>query len=173
MTTSQPEPALAPDELVSTGTEREVLEAFLDLYRTIVIRKLTGVGDAQARQRLVPSLTTLAGIAKHLAYVEREWFQAVLARRPLAPADATDADADWRVGGDETLDELLADYELACEQSRSTAARFGLDDQVPHRRLGQVSLRWIYVHMIEETARHAGHADILREQTDGAAGFDG
>jgi hypothetical protein len=53
------------------------------------------------------------------------------------------------------------------------AARFTLDDTVPNPRLGRVSLRWIYVHMIEETARHAGHADILREQTDGATGFDG
>jgi uncharacterized damage-inducible protein DinB len=173
MTTSRPDPPLAPDELVSTGSEREVLEAFLDLYRAIVIRKLTGVGDDRARRRLLPSLTTLAGIAKHLAYVEREWFQGILAERPLEPSDPTDVDADWRVGAHETLEELLADYELACEQSHATAARFDLDDRVPHRRLGQVSLRWIYVHMIEETARHAGHADILREQTDGAVGFDG
>jgi len=170
MTMSQPDPPLAPDESVSTGSEREVLEAFLDLYRTIVIRKLTGVDDDQARQRLVPSLTTLAGIVKHLASVEREWFQVTLAQRPV---DLPDADGDWRVGADETVEGLLADYELACRQSREIAARFGVDELVPHPRLGQVSLRWIYVHMIEETARHAGHADILREQTDGAVGFDG
>jgi uncharacterized damage-inducible protein DinB len=172
MTVTPPHPPLAPDELVSTGNEREVLETFLDLYRTIVLRKLTGVDEDQARQRLVPSLTTLAGIAKHLASVEREWFQVVLARRP-AGTSSTSAGGDWNVGTDETIEGLLADYEQACEQSRETAARFILDDQMPHPRLGQVSLRWIYIHMIEETARHAGHADILREQTDGAVGFDG
>jgi hypothetical protein len=67
MTTSQPVPPLAPDELVSTGSEREVLETFLDLYRAVVRRKLAGVDEEQSRRRLVPSLTTLAGIAKHLA----------------------------------------------------------------------------------------------------------
>jgi uncharacterized damage-inducible protein DinB len=172
MTKSQPVPPLAPDELVSTGSEREVLEAFLDLYRSVVRRKLTGVDDEQAGRRLVPSLTTLAGIAKHLASVEREWFHVTLARRS-SEQTSTVGGADWRIQPEETIEGLLADYERACEQSRQTAARFGLDDQAPHPRLGQVSLRWIYVHMIEETARHAGHADILREQTDGTVGFDG
>ncbi|MGC9669477.1 DinB family protein [Planosporangium sp. 12N6] len=173
MTVSRPDPPLAPDELVSTGSEREVLEAFLDLYRTVVRRKLTGVNDDRVRQRLVPSSTTLAGIAKHLAAVEREWFQETLAQRPSDRSGVPSGGSEWRVGSDETIAGLLADYEDACAQSRRTAARFGLDDRVPHPRLGQVSLRWIYVHMIEETARHAGHADILREQTDGAVGFDG
>jgi hypothetical protein len=68
---------------------------------------------------------------------------------------------------------LLAGYEQACADSRRAAAGLSLDRCVPHPRMGQVSLRWIYVHMIEESARHAGHADILREQTDGATGFDG
>jgi len=172
MTTSQPVPPLAPDELVSTGNEREVLETFLDLYRGVVRRKLAGVDEEQARRRLVPSLTTLAGIAKHLASVEREWFQATLAQRSSEHPGAAGG-ADWRIEADETIDGLLADYERACEESRQTAARFGLDDRAPHPRLGQVSLRWIYVHLIEETARHAGHADILREQTDGTVGFDG
>jgi hypothetical protein len=68
---------------------------------------------------------------------------------------------------------LIEGYERACAASRQVAARFSLDDSVPHARMGMVSLRWIYVHMIEESARHVGHADILREQTDGATGFDG
>ena len=79
----------------------------------------------------------------------------------------------WELADDETVASLVAEYRRACEESRQTAARFALDDTVPQRRLGRVSLRWIYVHMIEETARHVGHADILREQTDGAAGVDG
>ncbi len=74
-----PVPPLAPDELVSTSGERQVLEAFLDLYRDILKRKLTGLSDEQIRQRHVRSQTTLGGLAKHLAAVEREWFQVVLA----------------------------------------------------------------------------------------------
>jgi Protein of unknown function (DUF664) len=73
----------------------------------------------------------------------------------------------------EGQESLIARYEQACAASRRTAVRFALDDCVPHPRMGQVSLRWIYVHLIEESARHVGHADILREQTDGATGFDG
>jgi hypothetical protein len=70
-----------------------------------------------------------------------------------------------------TVAQLLADYAAECARSRDVCARFALDDEVPHPRLGRVSLRWIYVHMIEETARHAGHADILRELADGSTGF--
>jgi hypothetical protein len=163
-----PGPPLTADERVSTGTEPEVLATFLDLYRGIVAGKLTGLGEQDARRRLVPSATTLLGLVKHLAAVEREWFGQVLERRspePL-PGDGFTLDPDDTVAG------VLADYRAACEQSRTAAAAHGLDDAVPHDRLWTVSLRWIYVHMIEETARHAGHADILREQTDGSTGFD-
>jgi hypothetical protein len=81
-----------------------------------------------------------------------------------------------RIGGavtDEAVEVLVEDYRRTCEQSRQTAAQFTPDNEVSHRPLGHLSLRWIYVHMIEETARHVGHADILREQTDGATGVDG
>ena len=171
MTTGAVEPPLAPDELVSARGEREVLEAFLDMYREIIKRKLTGLADAELRQRLVPSRTTLAGLVRHLTAVEQEWFQLVLARRPAAEVGARPDD--WAIGAGDTAPSMIAEYERACEASREVAAGFGLDDAAPHPRLGQVSLRWVYVHLIEETARHAGHADILREQTDGATGFDG
>ena len=157
---------------MSTGGERQVLEVFLDLYRDIVKRKLAGLSDQQIRQRHVPSQTTLGGLVKHLTAVEREWFQGVLARLPAEPG-ALPQDDDWILTSDETTQSLIAEYDRACAASRQTASGFTLDDCVPHARMGQVSLRWIYVHMIEESARHAGHADILREQTDGATGFDG
>jgi uncharacterized damage-inducible protein DinB len=166
-------PPLAPDELVSTNGERQVLETFLDLYRDILKRKLTGLSDEQIRQRHVRSQTTLGGLAKHLTAVEREWFQAVLAGRsedelgPPLPGNG------WTLSSSDTAETLLAGYEQACADSRRAAAGLSLDHCVPHLRMGQVSLRWIYVHMIEESARHVGHADILREQTDGATGFDG
>jgi hypothetical protein len=170
--TTQAERPLNRDEMVGTGSEREVLEAFLDLYRDIVISKATGVPTDAARRQLVPSPTTLAGLVKHLASVEREWFRGILDRRPADEVGVHVADDGWGVGPDETIEELVADYQRACAESRQVAARFSLEKSVPIARLGQVSLRWIYVHLIEETARHAGHADIRREQTDGATGFD-
>jgi uncharacterized damage-inducible protein DinB len=173
MTSPGPVPPLAPDELVSTSGERQVLEAFLDLYRNILKRKLAGLSDQQIRRRHVPSQTTLGGLVKHLAAVEREWFQVVLAGRPEDGPGAPPSDVGWTLSSDDTAGSLLAGYERACAASRRIASGFSLDDRVPHPRMGQVSLRWIYVHMIEESARHAGHADILREQTDGATGFDG
>jgi uncharacterized damage-inducible protein DinB len=168
-----PDPPLGPDELVSTGKERAVLEAFLDLYRDIVVKKVTGLSAEAAHRRLVPSATTLAGLVSHLASVEREWFHAILGQRPPAEVRVQVTDDGWSVGSERSIEELVEDYQRACADSRQLAARFSLEDAVPHPRLGRVSLRWIYVHMIEETARHAGHADILREQTDGAVGFDG
>ncbi len=173
MSPAGPVPPLAPDELVSTSGERQTLETFLDLYRDILKRKLTGPSGQQIRQRHVPSATTLGGLAKHLAAVEREWFQVVLARRSAEELDAPLPDDGWTLASDDTAEKLLAGYEQACAASRQVAAGFLLDDSVPHPRMGQVSLRWIYVHMIEESARHVGHADILRERIDGATGFDG
>jgi uncharacterized damage-inducible protein DinB len=171
--TTPADSSLNLDELVSASGERVVLEAFLDLYRGIVVQKVAGLSAEAVHRRLVPSATTLAGIVSHLASVEREWFHAILAQRPPAEAGVRIADDGWRVPSEQSTDELVADYQRACASSRQLAASFSLDDSVPHPRLGRVSLRWIYVHMIEETARHAGHADILREQTDGATGFDG
>jgi uncharacterized damage-inducible protein DinB len=173
MMTNAAEPPLAPDELVSNSAEREVLEAFLDMYRQIVSRKVAGLPEEQLRQRLVPSRTTLAGLIQHLTSVEQEWFQLVLAQRPVPEVEGRPADDGWAVRPGETAASIIAAYDRACQASREVAAGFGLDDAVPHPRLGQVSLRWVYVHLIEETARHAGHADILREQTDGVTGFDG
>jgi hypothetical protein len=164
------EPPLAADERVAAGSEREVLEAFLELYRGIVPRKLAGLADVDARRALVPSATTLLGLVRHLACVEREWFAEVLGGAP--PPDPPPALDGFAVGPGDTVAAVLADYAAACAGSRAVAAGLGLDDAVPHPRLGSVSLRWVYVHLIEETARHAGHADILREQTDGATGFD-
>jgi uncharacterized damage-inducible protein DinB len=144
----------------------------LELYRGVITRKLRGVSDVQSRQRRVPSRTTLAGVVKHLAVVEREWFELVLAQRSADDIDGMHDDG-WVLESSETVDGLLEDYARACAESRRVAAGLRLDDTVPHPRMGRVTLRWVYVHMIEETARHAGHIDILREQIDGVTGFDG
>lgn len=165
-------PPLDPEELVSTAGEREVLEAFVDYYRRVLTGKLRGLSEGDARRRLVPSPTTLIGLVKHAAAVERYWFQRLLDQRPrdqITGNSRGDA-ASWQVDPDESIAAVVAEYAEACATARRIAARFALDDTVPHDRLGRVSLRWIYVHMIEELGRHAGHADILREQIDGATG---
>lgn len=157
---------------VTTSGERETLEVFVDFYREELKGKLTGLSEADARRKLVPSLTTLIGLIKHNAAVERNWFQHRLLEIPREDIalNANGDDRSWAVRDDETIADVLAEYDAACEISRQNAARYPLDHVVPHDRLGRLSLRWIYVHMIEELARHAGHADILREQIDGVTG---
>ncbi|MBX6382239.1 MAG: DinB family protein [Microbispora sp.] len=164
------EPAMAVIR-AATGDERQVLEAFLDFLRAMVVRKARGLSEEDVRRRHVPSATTLAGLIKHLTVVERNWFARVLAQDPTVPPPSEeDAASSFAVGDDETIEALIAAYEQACAESRRIAAGFPLDHEVPHEQIPALSLRWIYVHMIEETARHAGHADILRELTDGATG---
>ncbi|WP_241251608.1 DinB family protein [Candidatus Protofrankia californiensis] len=155
----------------STAGERETLEAFLDFYQDVLVHKVRGVSDQDAGRRLLPSLTTLTGLVKHLTVVERNWFHR-LVDSPDAPP-AGEEGVSWVLAETDTLDVVLAGYDRACALSREVAAGFALDDVVPHPELGRVSLRWIYVHMIEETARHVGHADIVRELTDGATGVLG
>ncbi|WP_431873424.1 DinB family protein [Micromonospora marina] len=165
------DPALGP-VLARTGDERAILDAFLDFHRATVLRKARGLTDADAARRLVPSLTTLAGLLKHLALVERNWFRRLFDPEPgdIYLTSQADADASFALRPGEAVETLAAAYEAACDESRRVAARFDLDHVVPHPQLGEVSLRWVLVHLIEETARHAGHADILRELTDGETG---
>jgi uncharacterized damage-inducible protein DinB len=157
----------------ASAGERETLESFLDDYRDIVVRKVTGLSDADARRRLVDSQTTVGGLVKHLRWAEYGWFDQLLQERIDDNRRPHERSWEFELSPDELLTTLIADYQQQCEESRRIAARYRLDHQVPHRRLGTVSLRWIYVHMIEETARHTGQVDILREQLDGATGFDG
>jgi uncharacterized damage-inducible protein DinB len=173
-TVSTPSGDRAPDiaEQAAVADERQVLEAFLDIQRQAVRNKVVGLSEQDARRRLVPSQTTLVGLLKHLAAVERGWFQRVLggrSEREIAGNSRGDQPS-WQVSTDQAVAEVVAEYDQACAESREVAAAHDLDDTGGHRRFGKVSLRWIYAHMIEETARHAGHADILREQIDGSTG---
>lgn len=148
-----------------------MLAAFLDYHRDTLPRKLSGLGDDDVRRRLVPSATTLLGIVKHLAYVERWWFQDVFAGRDIDyPWTEEDPDAEWRVDPSDTTGEILALYEREVEVSRQIVASAGSLDEVACRPGKEMTLRWIMVHMLEETARHNGHMDILRELADGATG---
>jgi uncharacterized damage-inducible protein DinB len=151
-----------------------MLSAFLDRYRETMLWKLDGLSTEQASRHLVPSATTLLGVVKHLAYVERWWFQMNFAGDPVGfpwPKDEPDEDIDFRVTDTDTIESISALYEQEIARSRQIVAGSSLEDL--GQDLGKVkprSLRWIMVHMIEETARHSGHADILRELTDGAIG---
>jgi len=153
--------------------ERTLLESFLDDYRDIVVRKVSGLSDTDARRRLVASATTVGGLIKHLRWAEYGWFDQLLQQRSDDNRRTHERSWEFEILPDESLPILIAEYQAQCEESRRIAAGYPLDHPVPHRHLGTVSLRWIYVHMIEETARHTGQLDILREQLDGATGFDG
>ena len=162
-------------EVAAVADERTTLETFLDYLRQAVRAKLHGLSEEEARRPLVPSGTSVAGLIKHLCRVEMSWFQHRLAQIALQDLPALqrwseEPESDFRVSPDETSELIIERYDEQCATSRKVAAKFELDDVVPHPALGEVSMRWIFVHMIEETARHAGHADILREQLDGATG---
>lgn len=157
-----------------TGAEKESLKVSLDRHRDAVLWKLEGLGDDDLRRPLVPSGTSLLGLVKHLAYVERSWFQGVWDGQEVSfPWTTEDPDADWRIEPGETTGDVLAFYQAECDRSREiVAGASSLDEIIEHpRRQGwKLSRRWILIHMVEETARHVGHADILREQLDGAVG---
>lgn len=154
---------------ITTGPERAVLEAVLDDNRESLIACVEGLSEQDARRSLVPSLTTPLGILKHVACAERSWFQRRLARLPESERDgyAYGDDPSWTLGPDDTVASVVAELRRAVARSKELAAGHDLDEEVQHDRLGTLSLRWVYLHMIEEVARHAGHADILREQLDG------
>ncbi len=168
------EPPPLPPDVTDPEPERETLEGFLDYYRVVIVRKVAGVSPEDAARPLVPSGTSLLGVVKHLGWVERGWFQAGMAGQTYeVPWTDEDPDADFRVEPGETIEGLVAWYHDQCERSREiVAATPDLDTLEKRIREGRPrrSLRWILVHMIEETARHAGHMDIIREQIDGAVG---
>jgi uncharacterized damage-inducible protein DinB len=154
--------------------ERATLGAFLDDYRDIVARKVAGLSDEDARRPLVPSGTSVGGLLKHLRWAEFGWFEQFLQGRLDDNRRAHDRTWEFEMQPDESLPLLVAEYRAQCEESRRVAAQYPLDQELWHARLKTtVSLRWIYLHMIQETARHTGQIDILREQLDGATGFDG
>jgi uncharacterized damage-inducible protein DinB len=153
-----------------TGDERQVLEATLDYYRAVITRKIAGVAEADLGRRLLPSATTLGGLLKHLAAVERRWFRGALGGE--VEFLARDGESNWVLQPDDTIERVQSEYDRACSESRELAAGLDLADPRPDQKYGPVTLRFVYVHMIDETARHAGHADILRELIDGSTGDD-
>lgn len=153
------------------GTEKETLRGLLDENRAIMVWKLDGVSEEAARRPMVGSGTSLLGLVKHLAWVERSWFQSTFSGIDMEfPWSKEDPDADFRIEDDETIDDIIGLYEEAVMRSNGIIASSDLDDRA-ERGKDHPSLRWIVGHMVEETARHAGHADIVRELIDGTTGY--
>ena len=144
--------------------EKATLRGFLDYLRTAVAAKVAGVPEPQVRTAAVPSGTNLLGLVKHLACVERFYFLA---------DDVRNWPATMRPTGRDTVESVLTDYRQTIERAnRVIDACPDLPRPAPRppRRGPAPSMRWVLVHMIEETGRHAGHADLIREQIDGATG---
>ena len=158
-----------------TVGERQILEAMLAWYRVGVVEKVAGVSAHDATTSPLRTGTTIAGLVKHLALVEDSWFHTRFAGHPEPEPWASapwgeDRDWEFHSAADEPMADLVALYREACERSRAATAGRDLDEEVPHPLGTQVKLRYIYVHMIEETARRLGHLDVLREYMDGTTG---
>ncbi|KHO26618.1 mini-circle protein [Mycolicibacterium setense] len=153
---------------ITNGSEREVIENMLDHNRQALIETARGLSEADARRRLVTSLTTPISLLKHAAAAERIWFQRFWAGLDDSECDgySNRDEGTFSVSDDESLSDVIAEFEAASRRSRAIASRFDLDDTKDNPREGTVSMRWTLLAMIEEFARHAGHGDILREQID-------
>jgi uncharacterized damage-inducible protein DinB len=156
------------------GDERATLVGFLEYQRATLSWKCHGLNDVQLRTQAVPPSTlSLLGLIRHMAEVERGWFRQVVDGEDIADrwTSAADPGADFNQVADADVDEAFGAWNEECERSRRIVAATGsLGTTSVDPRLGNVSLRWVLVHMIEEYARHNGHADLLREHLDGATG---
>lgn len=160
---------------IYAADERTMLTGMLDWYREGVVADVRDVLPHHAAGIAFSSATSIAGIVKHLALVEDIWFTV---RLQGEPDPSPWADVDWDGGPDwefhtavtEPLGDLLDLYVVACERSRAVTAAHDLEDVGAVERPRPFTLRFILLHMIEETARHLGHLDILREHFDGTTG---
>jgi len=166
-----------PGTVRPVADERDALLAFLDQQRDLLRVQAHGLSDEQARTASTAGALTIGGLVKHLARTERWWIDVAL-QRPR-PAVSTDYEAymdGFTLRGDETLAGVLQEYAQVAAETRAALADVDLGRPVPVPRdapwlpqdLDAWSVRWVLLHLIEETARHLGHADIIRESLDGA-----
>jgi hypothetical protein len=145
--------------------ELEELRRALDSMRAGVLKKLAGLSDVDARRSTVPSGTNVAGLLQHLTFVESLWFEEI-----VAGGSANRGKRSMQVDPSVSLRQLRAEYRAACETSNDIVRSIG-DPDAPVTRNGKThNLRWAMIGVLSETARHAGHADIIREQIDGRTG---
>lgn len=155
--------------------EREALAQCLDLQRAVLVRKMAGLTDDEARSAPTASSMSLLGMLNHCALWERRWFQVIFAGRTFPgewPEAASETDRDdFHVGENDTVPYWLGYFADQVAESRRIVASSDLDAPCAPSAINRgFNLRWVVVHMIEETARHAGHADIIRETIDGSTG---
>jgi uncharacterized damage-inducible protein DinB len=156
--------------------ERTQLLGWLDLQRALVPWKCAGLAAVDAHRSVVPTspLMTMAGVVSHLRWAEHLWFEVLFLGRPAEGPqfDEQREDADMRVGG-VALGQLLEEYEQQCAVSREIVGAHSLDEVGRHLDFASAgaTLRWMLLHMVEETARHAGHLDLIRELLDGEKGY--
>jgi uncharacterized damage-inducible protein DinB len=163
------------DDVPVSFDERTILTTFLDYARDTVHAKCAGLSEADARRAPLPGspLMTISGLVSHLRWVEHSWIETRLLGGPdRGPWTDEDPDREMRIAVQVPLAELLEEYAAACARHSELVA--GLDLDTPSQgelwRPEPVTLRWILMHLIEETARHNGHIDILREMADGVTG---
>jgi hypothetical protein len=168
-------PAVERGDPLYVADERTLLQEFLDYHRQTLRWKCSGLTGDQLAARPIPgSSLSLLGLVRHLSDVQRVWLRVRVAGQPdLAPRYWTDEypDGDFDLADAAGAEADFAVFAAECAAADAAVAGLSLDDTFRHQRLGiPISLRWVYAHLIEEFARHNGHADLIREQLDGATG---
>ena len=153
-----------------TGPERGILDGFLDWHRATLLWKCAGLtGEQLALASVPPSNLSLLGIVRHMADIERAWFRIRFRGEPL-PRLYDYEDAAFTRADQDRAETDFAAFTEECDLARKAVALASLDDEFTAGRGRTLSLRWVYAHMIEEYARHNGHADLLRQRIDGTTG---
>jgi Protein of unknown function (DUF664) len=161
--------------VVFSGDERTQLDAWLDFYRGTLLEKCDGLRPDQLKMRPVEtSMLSLLGLVRHFTFVEQGWFESSFAGHDVEEyfKTETDRDFDFRELDSAAAEEVFDLYLRVIERSRELSKGHDLDEPAAKPRRGrETDLRWIYLHMIEEYARHCGHADLIRELIDGTTGY--
>jgi uncharacterized damage-inducible protein DinB len=164
-----------PPYIANEGDERTLLTQFLDFYRAALIDRAWGLDEAQLQQTLPPSSLSIGRLISHMAYVEHIWFRVRFAGQDMPGTFASldwdaDPDAEMTLSSTWGLDRLITEFDAAVAFARRTTVAASSLDQQSAGADGSGehwNLRWILIHMIEEYARHCGHADLIREAIDG------
>jgi uncharacterized damage-inducible protein DinB len=150
---------------VLLSDERTQLDAFVEDHRSVLEATLTGLSEEQARERRVPSATTLLGLLKHVTWMQRVWFEECVGGTPRRELGLVQSPAEsFELSADDTIASVTAAYRQACATGREAVSLLALDDVVTGHRSGPRTLHWVYLQVLRELAQHCGHADILREQ---------
>ncbi|MER6310934.1 DinB family protein [Streptomyces sp. NPDC001657] len=166
-------PSIQRRDFPTAAGEREMLQGWLDFHRDTLLTKCTGLtGEQLAEAAGPPSTLTLLGLVRHLTDVERSWFRQRFLGEQIPDVHITEEnpDADFDDADPAAAQADLAAFRAETEACDKAVADRGLDETFTSPRGARLNLRWVYVHLIEEYARHNGHADLLRERIDGVTG---